>query len=56
MGFNHLPADVRWAIANLPEDAERGAATRFCGRHQVKDTGLVEADSVGRGATWTRRD
>lgn len=35
MDFNHVPADVRWAIANWPEDAERGAVTRFCERHQI---------------------
>jgi hypothetical protein len=33
MDFNHVPADVRWAIANWPEDAERVAVTRFCERH-----------------------
>lgn len=30
-----MPADVRWAIANWPEDAERGAVTRFCERHEI---------------------
>ncbi|SHJ99647.1 hypothetical protein SAMN02745244_03723, partial [Tessaracoccus bendigoensis DSM 12906] len=35
MDFNHVPADVRWAIANWPDDAERGAVTRFCERHQI---------------------
>jgi putative transposase len=35
MDFNHVPADVRWAIANWPEDAERGAVTRFCERHGI---------------------
>ncbi|WP_402378214.1 integrase core domain-containing protein [Isoptericola rhizosphaerae] len=35
MDFNHVPADVRWAIANWPEDAERGAVTRFCERHEI---------------------
>src|SRR5690625_1282970 len=35
MDFNHVPADVRWAIANWPEDAERGAVTRFCQRHEI---------------------
>lgn len=35
MDFNHVPADVRWAIANWPQDAERGAVTRFCERHQI---------------------
>ncbi len=33
MDFNHVPADVRWAIANWPEDTERGAVMRFCERH-----------------------
>lgn len=35
MDFNHVPADVRWAIANWPEDTERGAVTRFCERHEI---------------------
>ncbi len=35
MDFNHVPADVRWAIANWPDDAERGAVTRFCERHEI---------------------
>jgi hypothetical protein len=35
MDFNHVPADVRWAIANWPEDTERGAVTRFCERHGI---------------------
>jgi transposase InsO family protein len=35
MDFNHVPADVRWAIANWPEDTERGAVTRFCERSGI---------------------
>jgi len=35
MDFNHVPADVRWAIANWPGDAERGAVSRFCERHEI---------------------
>ncbi|MGH2617881.1 MAG: integrase core domain-containing protein, partial [Thermomicrobiales bacterium] len=35
MDFNHVPADVRWAIANWPEDAKRGAVTLFCERHEI---------------------
>lgn len=35
MDFNHVPADVRWAIANWPDETERGAVTRFCERHGV---------------------
>lgn len=35
MDFNHVPADVRWAIAQWPQDAERGAVTRFCDRHGI---------------------
>ena len=35
MDFNHVPADVRWAIANWPENTERGAVTRFCERHGI---------------------
>lgn len=35
MDFNHVPADVRWAIANWPEDTERGAVTGFCQRHVI---------------------
>lgn len=35
MDFNHVPADVRWAIANWPDTAERGAVTRFCERQGI---------------------
>ena len=35
MDFNHVPADVRWAIANWPDNSERGAVTRFCDRHEI---------------------
>ena len=35
MGSNHVPADVRWAIANWPVNAERGAITSFCERHGI---------------------
>ncbi|MFD4328562.1 integrase core domain-containing protein [Nocardioides sp. NPDC058538] len=35
MDSNHVAADVRWAIANWPDDAERGAVTRFCERHGI---------------------
>lgn len=30
-----MPADVRWAIANWPENAERGEVTRFCQRQGI---------------------
>jgi putative transposase len=30
-----VPADVRWAIANWPDNTERGAVTRFCERHEI---------------------
>jgi len=30
-----VPADVRWAIANWPENAERGEVSRFCARHGI---------------------
>ena len=33
MDSNTVPADVRWAIANWPENAERGEVSRFCERH-----------------------
>ncbi|MGH3975020.1 MAG: DDE-type integrase/transposase/recombinase [Pseudonocardiaceae bacterium] len=35
MDSNHVAADVRWAIANWPDDAERGEVTRFCERHGI---------------------
>jgi len=35
MDSNHVPADVRWAIANWPDDAQRGEVTRFCDRHSI---------------------
>jgi len=35
MDSNHVPADVRWAIANWPDDAERGEIGRFCERHGI---------------------
>ena len=59
MDFNHVPANVRWAIANWPEDAERGAVTRFCERQdisravfykirrQARELGLVGATEPG---------
>ena len=59
MDFNHVPADVRWAIANWPENTERGAVTRFCERHgisrsvfykiraQVRELGPVGATEPG---------
>ena len=59
MDFNHVPADVRWAIANWPKDTERGAVTRFCERHgisrsvfykiraQVRELGPVGATEPG---------
>jgi hypothetical protein len=33
MDSNRVPADVRWAIAKWPENAERGEVGRFCDRH-----------------------
>ena len=59
MDFNHVPADVRWAIANWPENTERGAVTRLCERHgisrsvfykiraQVREVGPVGATEPG---------
>ncbi len=59
MDFHHVPADVRWAIANWPEDTERGAVMRFCERHgisrcvfykiraQARELGLVGATEPG---------
>ncbi|WP_162149341.1 integrase core domain-containing protein [Arthrobacter sp. Br18] len=35
MDSNTVPADVRWAIANWPEDAERGEVSRFCQRQGI---------------------
>lgn len=35
MDVKHVPADVRWAIANRPDDAERAAVTRFCEQHEI---------------------
>lgn len=35
MDSNTVPADVRWAIANWPENAERGEVSRFCERHGI---------------------
>ena len=59
MESNHVPADLRWAIANWPDDAERGQVSRFCERHgisrsvfykirrQVLTQGLVGATEPG---------
>jgi len=35
---NSVPPDVRWAIANFPDNAPRGAVTRFCEQHQIGRT------------------
>ena len=35
MDSNTVPADVRWAIANWPESAERGEVSRFCQRQGI---------------------
>lgn len=35
MDSNTVPADMRWAIANWPENAERGEVTRFCERQGI---------------------
>ena len=35
MDSNYVPADVRWAIANWPENAERGEVGRFCRRQGI---------------------
>lgn len=37
MDSNHVPADVRWAIANWPDDAQRGEVTGSA-------TGIASAD------------
>ncbi len=59
MESNHVPADVRWAIANWPDDAERGAVSSFCERRgisrsvfykirrQAREQGLVGATEPG---------
>jgi transposase InsO family protein len=38
MDSNSVPADVRWAIANWPDDAARGEVARFCERHGIGRT------------------
>lgn len=35
MDTNSVPPAVRWAIARWPQDAERGAVSVFCARHQI---------------------
>jgi putative transposase len=35
MDSNTVPADVRWTIANWPENAERGEASRCCERQGI---------------------
>lgn len=35
MDSNTVPADTRWAIANWPENAERGEVSRFCERQGI---------------------
>lgn len=34
INFNHVPAEVQWAITNWPDDLERGSMARFCERHE----------------------
>ncbi len=53
--LNHAPAtfqitDIRAALPGVSDQTIRLALT------QLKASGQVEADSVGRGATWTRRN
>ena len=53
--LHHAPrtfqiADIRAALPGVSDQTIRLALG------PLKDAGLVEADSVGRGATWTRRD
>ncbi len=48
MDFNHVPADVRWAIAHWPEAAERGAVTRFCERHGISRSVFYKIRSQAR--------
>lgn len=48
MDFNHVPADVRWAIANWPEAAERGAVTHFCERHGISRSVFYKIRSQAR--------
>ena len=48
MDFNHVPADVRWAIANWPEDAERGAVTLFCERHGISRAVFYKIRALAR--------
>lgn len=62
MDFNHVPADVRWAIANWPDDAERGAVTRFCERHEISRSVFykirrlaIEVGPVGATEPGSRR-
>lgn len=35
MDSNTVPPDVRWSIANWPQDAERGEVSRFCQRNGI---------------------
>lgn len=35
MDSNTVPPDVRWSIANWPQNAERGEVSRFCQRHGI---------------------
>ncbi|WP_242608121.1 hypothetical protein [Xylanimonas ulmi] len=62
MDFNHVPADVRWAIANWPGDAERGAVSRFCERHEISRSVFykirrlaLEVGAVGATEPGSRR-
>lgn len=42
MDSNIVPVDVRWAIANWPENADRGEVSRFCERQGISRTVLYK--------------
>lgn len=62
MDSNTVPADVRWAIANWPEDAERGEVSHFCQRQGISRSVFykirrqaLEQGSVGATEPGSRR-
>ena len=42
MDISHVPANLRWAIANWPVNSEHGAVTRFCQRHGISRAGFYK--------------
>lgn len=62
MDSNTVPADVRWAIANWPENADRGEVSRFCERQGISRSVFykirrqaVEQGPVGATEPGSRR-